>query len=413
MFMKKLLVFFFVLQYLSLSNLFGQMISNYAGRDSISPTGYPYPDFTGLNGICIDKQNNFFVASDDYQHLVYKIEPNGYFYDFAGLGPIFSAITKVAVDKWRNVYVADWGHACIWKVDSIGIVDSFAALTWGGAVFVAVDTAGDVYTNKDNKVIKINHITRSVVAFAGNGSSVFSGDGGMAFAAGMSPRDIAFDKHGNIYIDDADNNRIRMINPTGIITTIAGGGVDSFGDSRPATNALIISPQGIAVDTLGNLFIADTYGSKIRKVTPGGIITTIAGMGYDTTSGTLAYFSRIYPKGITFASNGDMYVTDDMFIKKITPATNIITIYANTSDSVCLGTQVTFTVVDTSSDHHYQWIKNNINVGTDSINYVTDSLQNGDKAQVFVSLITFGSRIYLWLEQYLGLLVLVQVGIIF
>src|SRR5262249_47145296 len=124
-----------------------------------------------------------------------------------------------------------------------------------------------------------------ITTVAGNGVYTYSGDGGAATSAGMGPTDVAVDAAGNLFIADLDNDRVRKVNVAGIITTVAGT-VDGFsGDGGPATSAQLSSPMRLAVDLSGNLFIADYDNGRIRKVNASGIISTVAGNGSYSYSG--------------------------------------------------------------------------------------------------------------------------------
>ena len=150
-----------------------------------------------------------------------------------------SSPAGVAVDGAGNVYIADWGNRRIRRVDPSGIITTIA----------------------------------------GTGESGSSGDGGPAVEAKLSsPAGVAVDGAGNVYISDPGDYRIRRVDPSGIITTIAGTGVRGFiGDGGPAVEAKLDGPRGIAVDGAGNVYIADSGSNRIRRVDASGIITTIAG----------------------------------------------------------------------------------------------------------------------------------------
>ena len=144
---------------------------------------------------------------------------------------------------------------------------------------VAVDARGNVYF-ADSGNLRIRRVATdgTIDTIAGNGVFGHSGDGGFAIAARMMhPSGVAVDTRGNVYIADTSNNRIRKVNARGIITTLAGDGADRFrGDGEPANLASLSVPMGVAVDTRGNVYIADTNNDRIRKVATNGVITTLA-----------------------------------------------------------------------------------------------------------------------------------------
>ena len=147
---------------------------------------------------------------------------------------------------------------------------------------VAVDASGNLYIADalNNRIRKVSS-DGIITTVAGNGSLSYSGDGGLAADAQLSgPRGLAVDGAGNLFIADFDNNTVRKISASGIITTVAGNGVAGFsGDGGPATSAQLNGPWGVAVDRAGNLFIADSANNRVRRVSSSGDITTVAGNG--------------------------------------------------------------------------------------------------------------------------------------
>ncbi len=208
---------------------------------------------------------------------------------------------RVAVDAAGNVYLA--GVHSVFKVDSAGMLsriagngrygntgDGFAA-TSAQLEFpegIAVDSAGNIYVvDHDANVVRRIARDGTIGTWAGTGTPGFSGDGGPAVDAQFrNPTGLAIDSAGNLYVADTDNNAIRRISPAGVITTFAGNTQRGFGgDGGPATDAFLNGPEGMAADAAGNLYIADTFNHRIRKVALDGTISTFAGNGYPGFSG--------------------------------------------------------------------------------------------------------------------------------
>lgn len=206
-----------------------------------------------------------------------------------------------------------------------------AALNYPDAV--AFDTAGNLYfcDGNNNRVRKID--TQGIVtSIVGNGNATYSGDGGPAIQAGLSPTALAFDRAGNLFISDANNNRIRKVDAQGVITTIAGTGTAGYsGDGGPATQANLTSPYGLGFDAIGNLFFSDNGNRRIRKIDTLGIITTVAGNGTPEASGdggaaTAAQLSFSYQ--IAFDATGNLFFADylNARVRKIDTQGTITTI---------------------------------------------------------------------------------------
>jgi len=185
---------------------------------------------------------------------------------------------------------------------------------WG----ISLD-AGNIYiADYRNNRIRMINTSGVITTIAGNGTGGYSGDGGQATAAELrGPDDIKFDHLGNIYICDVINERIRKINTVGIISTIAGNGAGGFGgDGGLATAAMLNWPNGIAPDALGNLYIADTWNQCVRMVNTTGIIATIAGAalsgaGYSGDGGPATAAQLYYPTGVTLDATGNLYISDN------------------------------------------------------------------------------------------------------
>jgi len=268
------------------------------------------------DAVVADATGNLFVA-DTYNNLIRKIDTKGRITTVAGTslsvpdsysGYATSVKLRsprgVAVDGFGNFYIADTDNYCIRKVDRYGKLTTLAGWVGqygysgdnGPAVNaklnapsgVAFDSVGNIFI-ADSSNSRIRKIDPSgiITTVAGNGSFGYSGDNGQATDAKLNyPKGIAVDGDGNLFIADYSNLRIRKVDVHGIITTVAGNGTGGYsGDNGPATNAKVNFPTGIAVDRAGNLFIATSNNNRIRKVDAKGIITTVVGNGTSGYSG--------------------------------------------------------------------------------------------------------------------------------
>lgn len=180
---------------------------------------------------------------------------------------------------------------------------------------IAIDPDGNIYIShrSKNRIRKID-TDGIITTIAGTGKAGFSGDGGPALEASLNfPAGLAFDR-GNLYIADRNNHRIRKVDPSGIITTVAGNGIGDYaGDGEPAVEASLNLPSDVACDKEGNLYISDRSNHSIRKVDPQGIITTFAGLGIPRFGGDygLAKMAFLkFPFGITLDKHGNLFIAD-------------------------------------------------------------------------------------------------------
>ncbi len=348
--MKKLL---FVMFALTLVSFVGnaQTIDTVAGGGSLSPSAAEggsalnvellSPDFVVVDG------NGNFYFSDLTHNRVFKVDTSGNITTFAGTGnqgfsgdsgPATSADLYfprgITVDSNGNVYFSDSGNDRIRKVDTSGTITTVTIN--GGNLFgprgLDIDSQGNLYiADNVNEVIrKVDASTGDISTIAGQVlTSGFSGDGGLATNALLnSPRDVVVDDNGNVYFSDGQNHVIRRVDAsTGMIQTIAGQGtlLGFEGDGGPATSAKLWLPNGIFIDSNGNVIIADTVNNRIRKVDTNGTITTIAGDGFGGFGGDggPAIDAWLWtPGGIAGDNNGNLYISDssNLRIRKITPA---------------------------------------------------------------------------------------------
>lgn len=294
-------------------------------------------------GIAVGATGQLYIADVD-NFRVRAVTPAGVIFTVAGTGVLgaagdggsalaatFSDINGLTVDSAGNLYVADSGNRRIRKVTPAGTVTTVAGTgiqgfsgdgglatdaTLNRPSSVIVDPSGNIYfSDSSNQRIRRVAPDGTITTIAGNGLEGFSGDGSLATGATMSfPLGLARDQVGNLYFTDGNNNRVRRITPSGIISTVAGDGKGRFaGDGGLATLASLNIPSDLAIDFAGNLYIADAGNNRVRRVDLSGIITTVAGTGADGFSGdggvaTSAMLN--FPWAVTVDTSGSVYVAD-------------------------------------------------------------------------------------------------------
>jgi predicted phage tail protein/sugar lactone lactonase YvrE len=339
-------------------------ISTVAGNGSTTASGdggpatsagVPAPAATAF-----DSSGNLYIASTSGQE-VRKVSPTGIISTVAGKagtagfsgdgGPAalakLSSPTGLAVDTSGNLYIADTGNHRVRKISTAGTITTVVGNGTAGStgdggpatsaelttpVDVKVSPAGDLYI-ADGGASKIRKVDAggTISTFAGSGTAGYNGDGIAATAAKLNqPNFLYVSSGGDVYIDDTANNRVRMVDSaTGLISTVAGTGVSGYGgDGGAATAAKLSSPQGIVVDSIGDLFISDYNNERIRKVNPSGTITTIAGTGRSGFAGDggPAFKAKInHPAGLTVNGAGDLLLGDygNNRVRKILAAATI------------------------------------------------------------------------------------------
>jgi uncharacterized protein (TIGR03437 family) len=434
-------------------------IQTVAGSDFIGDNGPALAAvFSQTEGIALDHAGNIYVADAD-DNRVRKITPDGFIHTAAGTGtagfagdggPAVAALLDhpygIAVDLAGNLYIADLGNGRIRKVAADGTIQTVAG---GGSTVpdtigngvpalstklvqprnLAIDNDGTVYVS-DFGAHRVYRISAGgmLSGLAGTGKAGLSGDGAPAMLAQLnSPAGLASDSNGSVYIADSGNNRIRKVNrgiistfysvsaPTGValspgnalyiagsdyvgtvahalsgittardlttdaagnvyattgqvvgkvaaggaVSTIAGSGASRYfaGDDSPALAARLHSPSGIAVDDAGNWYIADTANNRVRRVTPSGVITTVAGTGIagaagDGGPGMLAQLNS--PRSVAIDAQHNLYIADtgNNRVRKVTPAGNISTVASALSDPeyVTTGPDGSLYIADTGNN---------------------------------------------------------------
>ena len=285
----------------------------------------------------MDAAGNVYIAEE---FRIRKVSPNGIINTIAGNGvspndgqALFTAIGEIvalAVDKSSNLYLADAGYNMVRMITPGGIITTLAGSqspgfagdgTYGFKALlnapsgVSVDTNGNVYI-ADELNHRIRKLTTAGIMSTLAGASHYAGDGGPATAALIHrPEHAVADSAGNVYISDTDNNAIRKVDAKGNMSTVAGNGNCNYGgDNGKASSATLCEPEGLALDSTGNLYIADSLNCVVRKIDTKGIITTAAGnqkCADTAASGTANNISFENPYGLTFDSTGDLYVSDN------------------------------------------------------------------------------------------------------
>jgi sugar lactone lactonase YvrE len=312
------------------------------------------------NGVAVDSAGNLYVA-DTNNSTIRKITPAAVVTTFAGsvnnapggAGSVdgtgraarFYNPEGVAVDSAGNVYVADTYNHTIRQITSAGVVTTLAGSpgvpgsadgTGSAAQFnypfsVAVDSAGNVYV-ADNNNHTIRKITSGgvVTTLAGSAGAIGFANGTGSAARFNYPGGVAVDSAGNIYVADTYNHTIRQITSAGVVTTLAGSHGAAGSADGTGSDARFYYPYGVAADSAGNVYVADSYNGTIRKITSAAVVTTLAGsagvFGSADGTGSAAQFN--YPYGVAADSAGNIYVADtsNYTIRKITSAGVVTTL---------------------------------------------------------------------------------------
>jgi sugar lactone lactonase YvrE len=352
----------------------------------VGPSGSP---LSRPGGIGVDAAGNVYVA-DSNDYTIRKITPQGVVTVLAGMAGIQGStdgtgstarfafgggpLPNLAVDKMGDVYVADTENDTIRMITPSGVVTTLAGAagvrgnadgTGSSALFnqptgAAVDGSGNVYVaDQGNGTVRMIAPGGVVTTLAGGGPGSLPESGGTGSSVYFDDlTGIAVDGSGNLYVTDAAASTIRKITPAGVVTTMAGGsspGGISGSTDGVGTNALFNLPNGIAADAAGNVYVVDTNNATVRAITPGGSVTTLAGAaggGYADGVGVSALFSR--PVGIAVDASGVLYVAD-AFNNAVRECTSLAALAAPVitqqmaSQTVAAGSTVIFAVTATGS----------------------------------------------------------------
>ncbi|HET6372730.1 MAG TPA: hypothetical protein VFG76_05455 [Candidatus Polarisedimenticolia bacterium] len=293
-------------------------------------------------------------------------------------GPATSALMwhpfGVAVALDGDVFIADSSNNRVRRVSSAtGLISTVAgngeavlagdghparSASLRGPSGVRADAAGNILISDsyNSRVRRVDAVTGLITTVAGNGTPVTSGDGGPALNAGVAcPNGLALDQAGDLFIVDFCAGRVRRVDAsTGVITTVAGKGVGFGGDGGPATNALLNTPEGVALDVQGNMFIADVSNRRVRRVAAAtGIITTVAGTGFrpgeidgeggdprdDVGNGGPATLAAVAVDDVAVLPGGDLVISDSFGhrVRRVSMSTGTITTVAGNGSSVVSG----------------------------------------------------------------------------
>ncbi|MEI6714755.1 MAG: HYR domain-containing protein [Verrucomicrobiota bacterium] len=316
---------------------------NVDGTGSAARFGY-------VSGLAVDASGTVYVA-DQSNHTIRAISPSGVVTTLAGAagvygsadgtgsGARFNSPSGVVADSAGNLYVTDYGNHTVRKITAGGVVSTLAGTTGsygaadglgGQAQFfypgaIAVDLAGDVYV-ADTMRHTIRKVTGAglVTTIAGSAGNSGSSDGAGNQARFYNPSGLCVDSGGNVYVSDQNNQTVRKITSSGVVTTLAGLVGWNAGTDGTGSAARFYSPAGLSVDGNGVLYLADMLNHTIRKMTSNGVVVTLAGRAVsagavDATGGAATFYS---PNGLALDSNANVYVADqdNHVIRKITAA---------------------------------------------------------------------------------------------
>jgi hypothetical protein len=274
--------------------------------------------FSSVSGMAVDGAGNVYVV-DQFNEVVRRVTPDGCVTTLAlGVNPGLYSPEGLALDTAGNIYVTDVGYGRVLEFNPAGVLINSKGFGAYGVKFIAIDRVGNMYTTGYGySILKIGPdwtVTTLAGTYAGQGGA----DGVGSAAQFWHPNGIAVDGFGNVYVAESydpatggGGRTIRKITPAGVVTTLAGQfGVGGFTDGTGSA-ALFTAPSGLAADSAGNVYVGDLYA--IRKITPEGVVTTLAGGmigGSADGIGAAAKFAYAGPDGVAVGTNGTVYVAD-------------------------------------------------------------------------------------------------------
>jgi poly(3-hydroxybutyrate) depolymerase/sugar lactone lactonase YvrE len=281
-------------------------------------------------GVALDRDGSLFIA-DTGNHRIRRMSLNGVIATVVGsaksgflMPPDREEIPAVraqlaypesiALDREGNLFIADTYNRLVRKVSANGAIRTVAGESeLSFPTGLAVDSTGNLFVaDTQNHRVRMVSADGTITTVVGTGNAGFAGDGSPAILAQLSaPRGLALDSQGNLFIADAANHRVRKVAPDGKIVTVAGTGSAGFsGDEGAAMGARLNQPLGVAVDSQGNFFIVDSLNHRVRRVAPDGTITTVFGGESGGDAGTAGGTGRYYPASVAVDQAGDLLIAD-------------------------------------------------------------------------------------------------------